>query len=182
MSGGKTGAPETGDASLAQLDMGILGDDVGFQIHITRRAIWSAFRSHRRKDAAREPSGFYASLILIGANPGISQSELAEALVIDLPNIALILGRMSVAGLVDRQQDPADRRRFRLSLSPAGDALLQDALRFNESQRRLLAGALSAGETRQLNALLQKLQRSLKKAGSVHEGWDAAPDSGIVAG
>ena len=162
--------------------MSILGDDVGFQVHITRRAIWSAFRSHRRKDAGREPSGFYASLILIGANPGISQSELAEALVIDLPNIALVLGRMTEAGLVERQQDPSDRRRFRLNLSPAGNARLQDALRFNESQRRLVAQALSADETRQLNALLQKLQRSLRKAGSAYDGRGADSDSAIVAG
>lgn len=156
--------------SPTELDLGILADDIGFQVHITRRAIWNALRPRRGKDVPREPSGYYASLILIGANPGISQTELAEALVIDLPNVALILGRMTERGLVERQQDPSDRRRVKLRLTPAGEARGQEALEFNESQRRLLSQALSAEETRQLNGLLHKLQKSLAKANRSSEG------------
>lgn len=156
--------------SPGELDLGILADDIGFQVHITRRAIWNALRPSRGKDVPREPSGYYASLILIGANPGISQTELAEALVIDLPNVALILGRMTERGLVERQQDPSDRRRVKLRLTPTGEARRQQALDFNESQRRLLSQALSAEETRQLNALLHKLQKSLAKADRLSRG------------
>jgi DNA-binding MarR family transcriptional regulator len=161
------GKPATQDAeeSPAQLDLGILAADVGFQVHITRRAIWNALRPSRRKDLPRERSGYFASLILIGANPGISQSQLAEALVIDLPNVALILGRMTETGLVERQPDPSDRRRLRLSLTEAGEARRDEALAFNSLQRRLFEQALSADETRQLNALLQKLQNSFRTFG-----------------
>ena len=155
--------PATGPR--AGLDMGILADDVGFQLHITRRAIWSALRQRRREDAAREPSGYFASLILLAANPGISQAQLAEALVIDSPNVALILARMSEAGLVAKEQDPADRRRLRLRLTADGEQRVREALEFNAAQRRLFDGALTPDETRQLNALLLKLQQALRDAG-----------------
>lgn len=162
--------PETAEGSPAELDMSILADDVGFQVHITRRAIWNALRPSRRKDTPREPSGYFASLILIGANPGISQTQLADALVIDLPNVALILARMTEAGHVDREQDPSDRRRLRLRLTAAGEGRVREALEFNTSQRRLFNQALTAEETGQLNALLHKLQKSLRAAGRLPDG------------
>ena len=162
MARAKPAKPPTAEASPGELDMGILAEDVGFQVHITRRAIWNALRRDRREDAPREPSGYFASLILIGANPGISQTQIAEALVIDLPNVALILARMTAVGLVARQQDPADRRRLRLTLTAAGEAKARKALEFNASQRRLFDQALTAGETRQLIALLRRLQDSLR--------------------
>lgn len=150
------------DASLSELDMGILSDDVGFQVHITRRAIWSALRRGRREDAPREPSGYFASLILIGANPGISQTQIAEALVIDLPNVAQILTRMTAAGLVERQHDPADRRRLLLTLTAAGEAQVRRALAVNAAQRHLFDEALTGQESRELIGLLHKLQRALR--------------------
>lgn len=158
------------DASPAELDMGILAEDVGFQVHITRRAIWNALRPGRRKDAPREPSGYFASLILISANPGISQTQLAEVLVIDLPNVAQILARMTSAGLVERQPDPADRRRLRLRLTAAGEVQVRGALEFNASQRHLFSQALSAEEISQLVALLHKLQKSLRAEGRPPKG------------
>jgi DNA-binding MarR family transcriptional regulator len=160
-------APQPAEASPAELDMGILADDVGFQVHITRRAIWNALRRTRQDAAPRKPSGYFATLILIGANPGISQTQIAEALVIDLPNVALILRRMTEAGLVEREQDPIDRRRLRLRLTAEGEAQLQSALEFNDSQRRLFAEALTAEESRQLVTLLRKLQKSLRVADRV---------------
>ena len=156
---------QTAEASPAELDMGILADDVGFQVHITRRAIWNALRRSRGKDGPREPSGYFGSLILIGANPGITQTQIAEALVIDLPNVALILARMTEAGLVERRQDPSDRRRLLLTLTAAGETKVRDALEFNASQRRLFSQALTAEDTRQLIALLRKLQKSLRASG-----------------
>lgn len=148
-----------------QLEMSVLRNDVGFQVHITRRAIWNALRGRRGKDVPREPSGFYSSLIVIGANPGISQTELADALFIDLPNLTQILARMLEAKLLDRTPDPKDRRRLLLTLTEAGTARLTDAIAFNESQRAVFSQALRNDEIEQLTGLLRKLQVFLKEAG-----------------
>jgi DNA-binding MarR family transcriptional regulator len=158
---------DEGSASdQAELDLSILRDDVGFQIHITQRAIWQSLRRRRLERVPREPSGYHSSLILIGANPGISNKDLAEALVIDSPNVTLILGRMEKAGLVERRQDPADRRKVLLTLTAAGENYLGEALAFNQGQRRMFETGLSEEETLHLTRLLQKLQRALKSAGA----------------
>ena len=94
------------------LDMGPLGDDVGFQIHITRRALWSALRSARGKRKERSSSGYISSLLLIGANPGISPSQIAEALVLDMPNVVQIVRMLAEADLIERRRNPADKRRL----------------------------------------------------------------------
>lgn len=144
--------------------MSILRNDIGFQVHITRRAIWNALRGRRRKAVSREPSGFYSSLIVIGANPGISQTELADALFIDLPNLSQIIGRMMESDLVNRRPDARDRRRLLLTLTEAGTARLQDALEINRSQRNVFNQALEQDEIEQLTGLLRKLQLFLREA------------------
>lgn len=158
--------PEEGLArDVGELDLGILRDDVGFQVHITQRAIWQSLRRRRLPDLPREPSGYHASLVLIGANPGISNKDLADALVIDSPNVTLILGRMAKSGLVERRQDPADRRKVLLTLTAAGHERLRAALAFNQTQRQAFGVGLTQEETVQLTRLLQKLQRALRSAG-----------------
>lgn len=153
------------DSSRAELKLGILRNDVGFQVHLTRRAIWNALRGSKREDVPREPSGFYSCLIVIGANPGISQTQLADALFMDLSNLTQLLGDMLERKLVERAPDPRDRRRFLLTLTDEGTARLTDALAFNQSQRMVFSQALQDDEIEQLTGLLRKLQTFLKHTG-----------------
>jgi DNA-binding MarR family transcriptional regulator len=67
-------------------------------------------------------------LNLLGAAPegaGYSQRELADLLVVDRSNVTGLLDRMEVAGWVRRADDPADRRVYRVQLTPAGRRLWQ---------------------------------------------------------
>src|SRR4051812_12092380 len=54
-----------------------------------------------------------------------SQAELAEALAIDPSNLATIAADLADRGLVERTRDDADRRRYVLRLSRAGEQLLR---------------------------------------------------------
>jgi DNA-binding MarR family transcriptional regulator len=54
---------------------------------------------------------------------GISQRELGDLLVVDRSNVTGLLDRMEKAGWVRRADDPADRRVYRIRLTPAGSAL-----------------------------------------------------------
>ncbi|MGC1269095.1 MAG: MarR family winged helix-turn-helix transcriptional regulator [Croceibacterium sp.] len=155
-------------ATAGEVDLSILTEDLGFQVHITRRAIWHRYRSERQPDVPREPSGFYATLILIGANPGISQSEIADALFLDMPNLAIILGKLADYELVVRERDPADRRRLRLRLTPAGEDKFQKAVEMSRTTTRRITSDLTDDEIRQLTALLGKLQRSVKAGGRMN--------------
>lgn len=139
-----------------ELDVGILRGDIGFQIHITRRAIWQSLRG-RKKNKSLKPSGYISSLILIGTNPGISQSEIADALFLDPPNLASMLNEMVKTGLILRTRDETDRRRFALRLTGAGEEMLASVTELSKAQAREIAG-LTEEETNQLVLLLGKIQ------------------------
>src|SRR5262249_21235971 len=59
---------------------------------------------------------------------GISQSELAQRLLVTKGNVCGLIDRLGAAGLVVRRADPDDRRANRLSLTPRGAALLAGTL------------------------------------------------------
>ena len=66
----------------------------------------------------------YNVLNILAATPdGISQRELGDRLVVDRSNVTGLLDRLEKIGWVRRTDDPADRRVYRVVLTPAGRAL-----------------------------------------------------------
>ena len=66
----------------------------------------------------------YNVLNILAAMPdGISQRELGDRLVVDRSNVTGLLDRLEKIGWVRRTDDPADRRVYRVVLTPAGRAL-----------------------------------------------------------
>jgi DNA-binding MarR family transcriptional regulator len=59
---------------------------------------------------------------------GISQSELAQRLLVTKGNVCGLIDRLGAAGLVLRKADPDDRRANRLFLTARGTALLAATL------------------------------------------------------
>ena len=69
-------------------------------------------------------SAQYNVLNILSDKPeGISQRELGDRLVVDRSNVTGLLDRMAAAGWVERQDDPEDRRVYRVVLTAAGRAL-----------------------------------------------------------
>lgn len=62
----------------------------------------------------------YSALSVITQNPGIKQSDLAEVLAIERPNLVQILDELQKPGLIERARDANDRRAYRLSATTAG--------------------------------------------------------------
>jgi DNA-binding HxlR family transcriptional regulator len=57
---------------------------------------------------------------LLGRNPGLSAGQLAAELHLDPSTLTGILQRLEGRRLVQREKDPTDARRLRLSLTPKG--------------------------------------------------------------
>lgn len=55
----------------------------------------------------------------------LTQSELADVLILSRPSVTRLLQRMERAGLVSRRVDDADGRQVRVALTPAGQELQQ---------------------------------------------------------
>ncbi|KOF51870.1 MULTISPECIES: MarR family transcriptional regulator [unclassified Achromobacter] len=76
---------------------------------------------------------------------GVRQGALAEALGVEGPSLVRVLDQLVAAGLMERREDPHDRRARTLHLTEAGHALrkqVEDVL--VELRRRLFAGVAEA--------------------------------------
>ncbi|MBK7152894.1 MAG: winged helix-turn-helix transcriptional regulator [Sandaracinaceae bacterium] len=60
----------------------------------------------------------------IAAEPNLSIRRLSERTLTDPSSASVVVGKLQEKGLVTRGQDPADRRKSVLSVTPAGQALL----------------------------------------------------------
>lgn len=101
----------------------------------------------------------YAVMRSIAENPGIEQVALTEVAVSTKATLAEMLSRMEARGLVRREQDPADKRRRFLFLTPAGEAALNISIPLGNSVDDEFLGRLSAEEREQFTTLIRKMMR-----------------------
>jgi DNA-binding MarR family transcriptional regulator len=97
-----------------------------------------------------------------------SQAELAEALALDPSNLATIAADLADRGLVQRNRDDADRRRYVLRLSRAGEQLLRRTEGAMAAAEDDLLTPLDGAQREQLYALLRRLA----------DGVDLCPPTG----
>jgi DNA-binding MarR family transcriptional regulator len=69
----------------------------------------------------------FSVLVVIGANRGLSQAELAATLGIERARLARLLDRLQARGLIQRLQSSDDGRRHALQLTAQGRPLLKRA-------------------------------------------------------
>ena len=91
-------------------------------------------------------------------------SGLARELAVGLPAASAVVHRLVEHGLVHRQEDPADRRRTLVRLSPEGEDLLG---RLRDGGRGLLRQWLAGIAEEDLSALLS----GLRALAHVAESW-----------
>ncbi len=121
-----------------------LGHDVDL-----RQAMELLFFAYRdftgEADAILAEYGFgrahHRVIYFVGANPGITVSELLQILKITKQSLSRVLGQLIVDGFVYQRTDDADRRRRRLFLTTKGTQL-ENLLTERQSQR--IAGAYRA--------------------------------------
>jgi DNA-binding MarR family transcriptional regulator len=137
------------------IDLGLLPELVGFHLRCAQVAVFQHF--HRAMGAAEISPPQLGALLLIEANPGISQSAIAEALRFDRSTLVQIADRLESRGLVVREPSASDRRSHALKLTAAGTKLLgrlKELVRAHEAE---VGAVLDADERRTLIALLSRL-------------------------
>lgn len=70
----------------------------------------------------------YSALALIVENPGLRQSQLAEAMDIERPNLVVIIDELERRDLIVRDRLQQDRRAYALKATLAGRHLLEKAI------------------------------------------------------
>lgn len=113
----------SGEAVAESINFGPLSLWIGFNLRMAQEATFQAFS--RRSKVIGEKPGRFATLTLIGGNPGISQTELSHAAGRDKSSLTPVLEDLVHRGLVARKRLRQDRRAYRLNLTGAGRKTLR---------------------------------------------------------
>ncbi|MFI4978764.1 MAG: MarR family winged helix-turn-helix transcriptional regulator [Nevskiales bacterium] len=100
-------------------------------------------------------------LIYLQQNEGISQVRLAELTDTDPMTLVRNLDRLERDGLIERRQDPADRRARRLFMTAPAQPVLLEIWRIAARARAAALAGLSAAEQNLLVGLLEKVHANL---------------------
>jgi DNA-binding MarR family transcriptional regulator len=147
---------------LARLSEGNAHTIVGYQIAQAAIVTNQVFdeRVGQRGDLRRVE---FTILALVHANPDLTARQLARALAVTPPNIAIWLDKLQSRGLVERERSSADARMQHVRLTARGKTLVErSAQALLEGERQALA-ALSAAERAMLVELLHKVALSRRK-------------------
>jgi DNA-binding MarR family transcriptional regulator len=98
----------------------------------------------------------FTVLALLQRNPGATARQLARALAVTPPHIAVTVERMAARGLIERERGTTDARLQHLSLSAAGMALVDRAVAALQAGEAEAMSALSSAERAMLAELLHK--------------------------
>jgi len=127
--------------------------------YLLRRAQATIFREFERSlgDIGLTP-GAFGLLMLIRANPGITQMDLANAFGIDKSTLTPVLNRLERGGLVRRKQMAHDRRYNALYFEESQEDFFVGARTRVRNFEQSVANRLSPQEQSELVRLIGKLQ------------------------
>jgi DNA-binding MarR family transcriptional regulator len=131
---------------------GVLPGLIGYRLRLAQQTVFRDFA----KSVGDLSPGRVGMLLLIAANPGVTQSRLAGAVGLDRSTMVGVLDGLEDRGLIERRRGE-DRRTNGLRLTRAGRGLVASLKRRIALHERRVAERLSAAERAQLLALLGKL-------------------------
>jgi len=143
--------PRTG-VTRTPLRHGALPRLIGYRLRLAQQVVFDDFAL----TVEGITPGRIGMLILIDANPGVTQSRLAEAVRRDRSTMVGVIDELQARGLIERRRGD-DRRTNGLWLTRAGRGFLARALRQIAAHERRIAARLTRPERAQLLALLEKI-------------------------
>ncbi|MBW7860795.1 MAG: MarR family transcriptional regulator [Rhodocyclaceae bacterium] len=139
----------------SDLDYGMLPNLAGYQLRLAQVAIFRDF-SESLGEFDVTP-GLFGVLVIIEANPGLKQSELARATHLDRSTVVSVIDNLERRNLVVRRPAQNDRRSNALTLTERGSTLLQTLKARVEDHEARLVAHLTESERTTLVSLLRKI-------------------------
>src|SRR5262249_6931958 len=126
--------------------------------YVLRRAQLAGFEAfHRATEGADITPARYTALVIIRANPGMTQSALGAALGTARSGAMTLTDWLEKHQLVERRSMPGDARAWGLHLTRGGEATLRELGKRVRANDARFAGKLSPAERATLRRLLDKL-------------------------
>ncbi len=102
----------------------------------------------------------FSALSIIVGEPGLTQSQLADALQIERSNLVTIIDELAGRKLIIRAPVAHDRRRHALMPTAMGEQLARTAKASASEHERKIFACLTPDEQAELHRILQKFRRS----------------------
>ncbi len=141
------------------IDFGPLADWIGFHLRMAQFAAFQAF-ARRSRDLDLSP-GRFSALMVIGHNPGLSQTQLSQAIGSDKSTLTPAIEELVRRGLVRRSRMPEDKRVYRLHLSAQGEKMLRELTACAVAHERELDAIVGPRERTQFLRALQRIHEKL---------------------
>ena len=131
--------PTAGAAEVAHVSDETLREFIGYHMKRAFNVVQADINQTLKPLGLRMVT--YSALVLIVDNPGLRQSQLAEALDIERANLVVIVDELEGRELISRDKVPTDRRAYALHATLAGRRLYDRALEaVRGHERRILNG------------------------------------------
>ena len=137
------------------LSYGDLDEHLGYVLRRAQLAGFEAF--HLATENVDISPARYTAMVIVGANPGLTQSRLGEALGTARSGAMMVADWMEERGLAERRRLDGDGRAWGLHLTAGGRSLLKRLQRKVRANDAKFAGKLTPAEQAQLRVLLDKL-------------------------
>lgn len=135
---------------------------LGFLLHDVSRLMRRSFNG-RAQDLGLTQAQCRV-LAHLARNEGIQQVALADILEVQPITLARLLDRLEAAGLIERRDDPRDRRVFRLHLTEIAKPLLAQIHRLGTEMTAEATAGISTADLKQLLRSLGTMKRNLLEA------------------
>jgi DNA-binding MarR family transcriptional regulator len=154
-SGPARGPRPSSIARVEGIDYVDLDQHLGYALRRAQVAAFDAF--HRATAGAGITPPRYTALVILHANPGITQSMLGDVLGTARSGAMLLTDWLEGRGLAERRHRADDGRALGLYLTPKGERGLEELRRRVRAQDQRFADRLSKSDQRKLLQLLEKL-------------------------
>lgn len=115
------------------------------------------------------PNGYVGVMHLIvlyaGRHPGASQEDVVAFFALDKASVARGARRLEELGHLRREQDPVDRRQYRLVLTEGGEEMRRIIDQAHLDFQRQLSQGVSPEDWAALAALLERLEENCGREG-----------------
>lgn len=135
---------------------------LGFLLHDVARLLRKRFE--QRVGGQGLTRSQWQTIAYLSKQEGVHQASLAEMLEIEPITLVRILDRLEQRGLIERRQDPSDRRAWRLYLKEAARPLLLAMQPLGEATRAEALSGVSKEDRDRLTRILILMKTNLMAA------------------
>lgn len=136
-------------------------DNIGTMIAQVARLMRRGFDERARSIGVTRPQ--WQVLSLLSRHEGINQGGLAEMLEVEPITLGRMIDRLQEAALVERRPDPADRRAWRLFMTPKGRELIDLMMPLALETLETALDGIDAGQRIQFMAMLDRMRGNLSR-------------------